>query len=138
MSQGAVGAAGAPSAADVKSILVVEDDDMIRCWVTEYLSDCGFNVMAAESGDEAMAILDRRAGDIHLVFSDVRMPGTTNGLALAAWIRRRMPAIGVLLTSGYFGKSERVAAGGGEFPLLPKPYRLAELVDRVQLLLRPA
>jgi CheY-like chemotaxis protein len=107
-------------------VLVVEDDALLRAVTAEYLEDCDFSVLQAETADEAMRLLraNRRIG---VVFSDVQMPGSMDGVDLADWIGRELPRVKVLLTSGKVGRGEV-----GEWPLLEKPYRLGELEGQLR------
>lgn len=116
------------------TILVVEDEALIRVTATDALRDCGYMVVEAANGDQAMALL--MAGDTHVdvVFSDVRMPGVTDGFSLARWVRANRPDIRVLLTSGYIGNAALSCDVHAHGPLLSKPYDYQELVDRLQQL----
>jgi CheY-like chemotaxis protein len=106
----------------VPTVLVVEDEELIRTTAAEYLRECGYRVIEAASGDEAVAVLS--AGEsVDIVFSDVRMPGERDGIALARWMRAHCPGIRVLLTSGYLGVGRQVSELGADAPFLPKPYR---------------
>jgi CheY-like chemotaxis protein len=98
-------------------ILLVEDEPLIRFALAEALRELGVSVMEAASADEARQYLTA-GGAADLVFTDHRMPGSMTGSQLAAWIRRRYPRLGVIVTSGYFNDRE-----WGE-PILPKPYDL--------------
>ena len=107
-------------------VLVVEDDALLRALTAEYLEDCDFSVLQAETADEAIRLLraNRRIG---VVFSDVQMPGSMDGVDLADWIGRELPRVKVLLTSGKVGRGKV-----GEWPLLAKPYRLGELEGQLR------
>jgi len=107
-------------------VLVVEDDALLRALTAEYLEDCDFSVLQAETADEAIRLLraNRRIG---VVFSDVQMPGSMDGIDLADWIGRELPRVKVLLTSGKVGRGKV-----GEWPLLAKPYRLGELEGQLR------
>ncbi|MEY9244192.1 response regulator [Bradyrhizobium elkanii] len=106
-------------------ILIVEDEFVLRMDSVEILEDAGFDVIPAANADEAIAILSTRA-DIHLVFTDIQMPGSMDGLKLAQFVRDRWPPIKIVATSGH------VRAAGDDLPkgsvFLPKPYRGAELI----------
>lgn len=110
------------------AVLVVEDEPLIRAMAADSFMDAGYRVFEACHAADAMAILEGR-DDIDAVFTDIEMPGDMNGLALAASIRGRWPAIAVLVTSG------RVMPGGDSLPagadFLPKPYRQTEMVRRI-------
>jgi CheY-like chemotaxis protein len=107
-------------------VLVVEDDALLRELTVDYLEDCDFSVLQAETAEEAIRLLraNRRIG---VVFSDVQMPGDMDGVDLADWIGRELPRVKVLLTSGKVGLGEV-----GEWPLLAKPYRLGELEGQLR------
>jgi CheY-like chemotaxis protein len=85
--------AGEVEAAQQETILVVENKHLVRTGVAMHLRDCGFQVIAA------VRALDE-APEIRLVFSDVNMPGQMDGNDLARWLRRKRPAIKILLASG--------------------------------------
>jgi CheY-like chemotaxis protein len=114
-------------------ILVVEDDGLVRGVVADYLRDCGFPVAEADSADEAIRSL-RTSERIDIVFSDVQMPGSFDGFALARWVRRERPGVKVILTSG----APRTVRAAGELcdagPLMRKPYELGELARRIRKL----
>ena len=80
-------------------VLVVEDEPLVRAVAVMYLQECGFSIIEARDADEAMLIL-RRDRSIAAVFSDVQMPGSMDGLALAQWLANTCPTVKVLLTSG--------------------------------------
>ena len=109
--------------AGTEHILLVEDSPEVREVTAAFLRDLGYEVSVAESADAA---LDRLASepDIRLVFSDVAMPGTMNGVALARRVRSTYPHIAVLLTTGYAPQQELF---DDTLAVLRKPYRLAAL-----------
>ena len=76
----------------IQTILVVEDEVLIRLPLAEYLRDCGYRVFEASNVAEAKAVLDADT-PVDLVFSDVNMPGNENGFALAVWIRHDLPSM---------------------------------------------
>lgn|SRR5689334_1052451 len=122
-----LGADGAPPA----TVLVVEDEVLIRLMIAEYLREFGYRVLEARNGDEAKRILGDD-GEVGVVFSDVRMPGSVDGLALARWISRNKPDIGVLLTSAYVAPAEAAETGPAARALLPKPYEPSEVLQRIR------
>ena len=81
-----------------ETILVVEDDVLIRMPIAEYLRDCGYRVIEAVSADEAMTVLMQKETQVDIVFSDLEMPGSTDGFGLSKWIRDNRPGIDVILT----------------------------------------
>ncbi len=80
-------------------ILVVEDELLIRLNAVEMIEEAGFEVIEAASADEAIVILEGRL-DITAVFTDIQMPGSMDGLKLAAAVRDRWPPIKIVATSG--------------------------------------
>jgi len=80
-------------------VLVVEDEMLLRIRAVEMVEDAGFTSVEAVDADEAVAILESRS-DIALVFTDIQMPGTMDGLKLARIVHRRWPAIRIILVSG--------------------------------------
>lgn len=110
-------------------VLVVEDELLIRMMTADELRDRGFDVHEAGSGDEALALI---AGglDVDIVFSDVRMPGRLNGVALAQEVRALRPGVQVVLTSAYL---DRAAPGIGAF--VAKPYVTADVLRAFDRLL---
>lgn len=117
------------------TVLVVEDEVLIRWVIADHLRDCGFRVIEAGSGDEAIDVLRRTALTIDVVFSDVQMPGAVNGFALALWVRQERPGIKVVLTSGVVKATEAAQAMCSEVPMLSKPYSPRELEQRIGRLL---
>jgi len=116
------------------TVLVVEDDMMVRMPIAEYLRDCGYIVLEAGDAVEAIAKI-HSAGSVNLVFSDVRMPGTMDGFGLARWLRNHHPKIPVLLTSGYNGSRSLSIEVVHSVKLLEKPYSQAQVARRIQDLL---
>ncbi len=117
-----------------QTVLVVEDEVLIRLVIAEYLRECGYRVHEAVSAEEAILILQAPEVSIDIVFSDVEMPGEMDGFGLARWVRSNMPETQVLLTSG----AERSADIAGTLceagPLLGKPYPTQDVVDRIRQL----
>jgi two-component system, response regulator PdtaR len=81
------------------TVLVVEDETLVRMFMTDFLDEAGFKVFEAVSADEALTVLEARP-DVQAVVTDIEMPGSMNGIALAHVIRHRWPGIGVIVTSG--------------------------------------
>jgi CheY-like chemotaxis protein len=112
--------------ADVQTILVVEDEVLIRLFLSDLLRDQGFRVLEAASADEALVYIhtDRC---IELVFTDVRMPGLMDGVALVNRLRSDFPHIKTILTSGHMQPGD-VEEGT---LLIAKPYRLEDAVSKI-------
>ncbi len=121
----------AMSSQPASTVLVVEDEALVRLPIAEYLRDRGYHVLEAENAAEAIALVETAAVDV--VFSDVRMPGRMDGFALARWLREHHPDVPVLLTSGWTGLDTAASQG---VKVIPKPYSQAQVVQRIETLLR--
>ena len=75
---------------DMQTVLVVEDEMMVRMPIAEYLRDCGYTVLEAADASEAIATINAE-GPVSLVFSDIRMPGKMDGFGLAEWFQSHYP-----------------------------------------------
>jgi CheY-like chemotaxis protein len=95
----------------------------------DMIKSAGFEVVEAENADEAIAILERRA-DITVVFTDVNMPGSMDGLKLAAAVRGRWPPIKIIATSGVANVSKDDLPAGSRF--VSKPYGAREIVGTLR------
>ena len=116
------------------TVLIVEDETMVRMPIAEYLRDCGYNVVEAGDAYEAIAVMDAEE-PVSLVFSDIRMPGKMDGFGLAEWFQSNYPSVPVLLTSGYNGGRSLTSASipGGGF--IEKPYSQTHVARRIAALL---
>ncbi|WP_421697604.1 response regulator [Ancylobacter sp.] len=114
------------------AVLVVEDEPLVRFDIADYLAENGFEVHEAASADQALAILEAIPA-IRLVFTDIDMPGSMDGLKLSAAVRKRWPPVQIIVTSG-----NRIA-GTAEMPegslFFAKPYRPADIARSMQGLL---
>jgi CheY-like chemotaxis protein len=115
------------------TVLVVEDELMVRLPIAEYLRNCGYNVLEACDAAEAIAAVTE-AGPVNLVFSDVRMPGRMDGFGLAQWFHSNHPNVPVLLTSGY-STSRGVTIDVPGVKLIEKPYSQIQVARRIAALL---
>lgn len=127
--------AAEPAPQDVpETILVVEDEILVRMVIADYLRDCGYRVIEAGNAEEALTVL-RSSEPVDVVFSDVQMPGEIDGFGLARWVRQHQPQVKVLLTSG----NARAAAVAHDLcedrPLEAKPYQPQSVLDRIKRLL---
>lgn len=123
ISSQALAAAGAPR------VLVAEDEFLIRMLVADHLREAGFTVVEASSGDEAIAIL-KAGAFFDLVFTDVRMPGSVDGMALLDFVKRTQPAVPVFVTSGHL--EPRLAYSRGADRFISKPCDLDQMVIAFQ------
>ena len=118
-----------------ETILVVEDDSLVRRNVVAQLTSLGYKIIEAADGAEALRHVEAN-GAINLLFTDIVMPGGMNGRTLADEVARRKPSVRVLFTSGYAQNAivhhGRLDAG---VHLLGKPYRMADLARMVRVAL---
>ncbi len=110
-------------------VLVVEDEPLVRLDAVATLTEAGFRVIEAGNADEAIDILEARH-DISVVVTDIQMPGSMDGLKLAATIHNRWPPIALIVTSGRINVQRCNLPEGGSF--LPKPYNAAHLVGAIR------
>jgi CheY-like chemotaxis protein len=118
------------------TVLIIEDEALVRSEVSELLRECGFRVVEVDSAAAAMGAI--RSGRVDLVFSDIRMPGPIDGLGLAEWLRQHYPAIPVMLTSGSADAAQQARAVCAEGQFVMKPYRLSDVVERMRTLVAKA
>jgi CheY-like chemotaxis protein len=115
-----------------ETILVVEDDALVRNYVVSQIESLGYKSIAANTGAEALALLEHNVM-FDLLFTDVVMPGGMNGRELAERVKRQRPGTRVLYTSGY---TENAIMHHGRLDpgvaLLNKPYRKAELARKIR------
>jgi len=117
---------------DTVVVLVVEDDALVRMVACELIEEAGFVAVEARDADQAVGILEKR-DDVRLVFTDVDMPGSMNGVMLSQLIRERWPPIHLLVTSGKAILEEWQLPSGAVF--LDKPYESWSLVETMRRLL---
>ena len=113
------------------TVLIVEDEETLRTVVDRILTDEGYRVITAASGEEAMELSDAEPGPIDLLVSDVVLGGMT-GPELAAQLKARRPGLKTLLMSGYAGMPI-----GPVDDFLAKPFSPFELARRIRRILRP-
>ena len=111
------------------AILVVEDEPLLRLMAVDLVEAAGYDVLDCADADEAIRIIESRP-DIRVVFTDIDMPGSMNGMKLAAAIRRRWPPIGLILTSGHYERADVELPARGLF--FPKPYLGSEVIDALR------
>lgn len=108
----------------IPTILIVDDEVLIRAAVSDFLQECGFKIVEAANAAEAIAIIRQVPVKIDLVFSDVRMPGEMDGIGLAKWVRENHSDTPVFLASGDVGKTNAANRLCAEQPFFAKPYNL--------------
>jgi CheY-like chemotaxis protein len=102
--------------------------------ISDYLRHCGYRVIEANSGEEAIQALQHEKFDVTAVLSDVELPGELSGFGLAQWMRQNKPAVPIVLSSAV----ERAAQLAGDLceqgPTLSKPYDPKTVVDHIKRL----
>ncbi len=110
-------------------VLVVEDEPILRMHAVAMIEDAGFVACEAWNAGEAITVLESRP-DIHIVFTDIDMPGGMDGIKLAAAIRNRWPPIEIILTSEFTAPHLEDVPARGIF--LPKPYQSEAVLDAIR------
>ena len=110
-------------------VLVVEDDALLLMTAIDMLEDAGFNALSAANADAAIRILESR-DDIRIVFTDIDMPGSMDGLKLAACVRDRWPPVEIVVTSGHVHVHDDQLPPRGRF--FKKPYQAEKVVDAMR------
>jgi CheY-like chemotaxis protein len=109
-------------------VLVVEDEFLLRMDAADMIAAAGFDVVEAADADAAIGILEAR-DDVAVIFTDIQMPGSMDGLKLARAVRGRWPPIKIIATSGvHVGETD--LPEGGRF--LPKPYSSAQVAGMLR------
>jgi two-component system, response regulator PdtaR len=109
-------------------ILVVEDEELLRLFAADLLEEHGFRVVEARNAAAALKVLETR-DDVRLLFTDIQMPGTLDGMDLAREVHQRWPRVLLVITSGQKKPTEEEMPDHGRF--VAKPYRAEELLGQV-------
>ena len=120
--------APAPTASS-PTVLVVEDEMVLRMRAVDIVEDAGFNSVEAVNADEALSILESRS-DISLLFTDIQMPGSLDGLKLAHAVHKRWPAIKIILVSGQVNLSDAEKPTDSRF--FGKPLENDQMISEIQ------
>ncbi len=115
-----------------KAILVVEDEVLVRLATRDGIEAAGFDVHDAHDADEAIQLLEAHP-DIGLIFTDVDMPGSMDGVKLAHYVRNRWPPVKIIVTSGFKNISADQLPTGSVF--LSKPYQPEQLRSKIESLI---
>jgi len=111
------------------SILMLEDDEIIRALMVDVLEEFGAVVTSFPSADEGMIYLEQGDEPVDLIVSDIQMPGLLNGYDLSKVVAHRWPTVPVVLTSG---NSKLASQLGASVRFLPKPWSTGHLIECVQ------
>jgi two-component system, response regulator PdtaR len=124
-----------PKAGTRPVVLIVKDELLVRMDAVEFIEADGFEVVEAKNADDAIAILEQR-NDIGLIFTDIDMPGSMDGVKLAHFVKDRWPPIKIIATSGH------ARIRGSDLPegvrFMPKPYKATEVADTIHQLIQHA
>ena len=112
-------------------VLAVEDEPLILMLAIDMIRDAGFEALWASNADDAIRILESR-NDIRIVFTDINMPGSMDGIKLAQAVRGRWPPIRIIATSGFSGGELKLLPEGSQF--IPKPYSAGQISDALHSL----
>jgi len=115
------------------TVLVVEDEPFILDMISQELTDLGFTVLAAETGEAALSIIES-GQTVDVLFTDIRLPGELDGWRLAAIVREAKSELPVIYATGY--TVERGTAVPGSV-FLKKPYRPSALAETIRTLIAP-
>ena len=110
-------------------VLVVEDEMMLRMRAVDIVEDAGFTPIEAVNADEALAILESRS-DIELLFTDIQMPGSMDGLKLAHAVHERWPSIKIILVSGKLTLTDAEKPTDSRF--FGKPLEVKQMIAEMQ------
>lgn len=111
------------------TILVVEDEALVRFDIVAFFEDRGWRVFEAENADQAIELLDRHSG-IRVVLTDVQMPGEMDGLKLAHYVRERFPPTILFVTSGQAPIAAEALPMRATF--IPKPFDLHRVLRQIE------
>ena len=112
-------------------VLIVEDEFLLRIDAADMIAAAGFEVIEAANADRAIEVLEARR-DITVVFTDIQMPGSMDGLELAHVVRDRWPPVKILVTSGHHTMRPGDLPAGGLF--IPKPYSSRAVTEAISAL----
>ena len=110
--------------------VIAEDEPLLRLLAVQSLDDAGFTTFAADNAVAALNICKARQGEVDVLFTDIRMPGSMDGLELAHRVRERWPGVVILIASGNIFVGRDQLPEGARF--LPKPYDLDQVVDLIR------
>jgi|SRR6185437_2572209 CheY-like chemotaxis protein len=116
------------------AVLVVEDEVLIRMSIADSLEEAGFTVYEAANADQAIKLLEVHQ-DIRVLFTDIDMPGSMDGLRLAEAVRNRWPPVKIIITSGHVKIRQEELPVDGHF--FAKPYDAALVVSAMRNLVGP-
>ena len=121
---------------DPPVVLLVEDEPLVRMTAADELEEAGFQVLEAANADVALKVLDARSDEVQVLFTDVHMPGSMDGMELAEQVHARWPHVRLLISSGYARPQPDEIPDDGRF--VPNPYYPATIVRQIHELVHKA
>ena len=125
---------GQSTVKDPPVVLLAEDEPLVRMTAADELEEAGFHVLEAANADVALAVLEARSDEVQVLFTDVHMLGSMDGMELAEHVHARWPHVRLLISSGYARPNPDEIPDHGQF--MPKPYGAATLVGHIHDLMR--
>lgn len=119
-----------PSPDETIVVLVVEDEPLVRMSAVDLVEDAGFVALEAATADDAMALMEQCDANVRIVFTDIDMPGSMDGLGLAWLVRGRWPTIRIIVASGHRTPSRDDLPPGVAF--FAKPYDYDEIAETMR------
>ena len=116
------------------AVLIVEDEAILRLHAVDLVEEAGFTAIEASNADEAVAILESRS-DISLLFTDVHMPGSMDGLKLAHAVRNRWPPIKIVVVSGHMQVDQNDMPTDSRF--FGKPFQADKMIAELRAMITP-
>jgi two-component system, response regulator PdtaR len=113
---------------DHPTILVVDDDVLLRLHASDLLEENGYTIVEANSAEQALKVMETRK-DVRMLFTDIQMPPGIDGLELARQVHGRWPTVLLVITSGQKQPTKAEIADDGQF--ISKPYRAQELLGKI-------
>lgn len=110
-------------------VLVVEDEPLIRMEAVDMIEDAGFLTFEANSADKAILLMEQHS-DINILFTDIDMPGSMDGLELAAYVQTHWPAVKIMIASGVVDAERLTLPESALF--FPKPYPTSHIISALQ------
>jgi CheY-like chemotaxis protein len=117
---------------DHPTILVAEDNELLRLLASELLEEHGYTVVEADNAEEALKVMEKRK-DVRVLFTDIQMPPGCDGLELARQVHHRWPKVHFVITSGQVQPTRAEIADDGRF--IRKPYRAKDLLSQIDELI---
>lgn len=116
----------------MRKVLVVEDEVLIRLTLVDALHEAGFDVVDTGSADDALEIMNEQT--IHLLFTDIQLPGKLTGVDLAQMVAERFPDAGIIVASGRIRPTDADLPTGAKF--FAKPYRFDQIIASLKAMSR--